>query len=195
MAFTRFPFPPHLFFFFLMIRRPPRSTLFPYTTLFRSRSFRRAPRPPPPIRRADGRTARRRPGRRHPPDLLQHRGHGRQPARLLHEPAEPRDPLVPGGAPAVPHACPIDPDLFRHRPARGDAGVSHAQRGGCPREPVRVRGHAGLHAGVHRTHHAALQRPVFAQALPGAPQRPLEAAGWTGGPPPPASTPPPRRGA
>src|SRR5256885_6830248 len=25
------------FFFFLMIRRPPRSTLFPYTTLFRSR--------------------------------------------------------------------------------------------------------------------------------------------------------------
>src|SRR2546421_3368302 len=28
-----------LFFFFLMIRRPPRSTLFPYTTLFRSRIF------------------------------------------------------------------------------------------------------------------------------------------------------------
>src|SRR3989442_6448841 len=27
-----------LFFFFLMIRRPPRSTLFPYTTLFRSGS-------------------------------------------------------------------------------------------------------------------------------------------------------------
>src|SRR2546425_3533450 len=36
------------YFFFLMIRRPPRSTLFPYTTLFRSptsttRSFWRAP--------------------------------------------------------------------------------------------------------------------------------------------------------
>src|SRR2546429_7311291 len=31
------------FFFFLMIRRPPRSTLFPYTTLFRSsRHARRA---------------------------------------------------------------------------------------------------------------------------------------------------------
>src|SRR6266702_5781261 len=30
------------FLFFLMIRRPPRSTLFPYTTLFRS-----PPRPPP----------------------------------------------------------------------------------------------------------------------------------------------------
>src|SRR5215510_15732020 len=30
-------------FFFLMIRRPPRSTLFPYTTLFRSRDERRRP--------------------------------------------------------------------------------------------------------------------------------------------------------
>src|SRR5438876_12414506 len=32
------------FFFFLMIRRPPRSTLFPYTTLFRSR-WSRLPSP------------------------------------------------------------------------------------------------------------------------------------------------------
>src|SRR2546425_11237148 len=30
-----------LVFFFLMIRRPPRSTLFPYTTLFRSPSLSR----------------------------------------------------------------------------------------------------------------------------------------------------------
>src|SRR2546427_7563112 len=30
-----------LLFFFLMIRRPPRSTLFPYTTLFRSVDSRR----------------------------------------------------------------------------------------------------------------------------------------------------------
>src|SRR2546422_10210860 len=29
------------FFFFLMIRRPPRSTLFPYTTLFRSLALER----------------------------------------------------------------------------------------------------------------------------------------------------------
>src|SRR6185369_17742074 len=40
--FCSFPLCPFLFFFsfffFLMIRRPPRSTLFPYTTLFRSRS-------------------------------------------------------------------------------------------------------------------------------------------------------------
>src|SRR6266536_6573589 len=48
-----------LIFFFLMIRRPPRSTLFPYTTLFRSGRPRRpgsgcrwrsrSPRPPLPL--------------------------------------------------------------------------------------------------------------------------------------------------
>src|SRR2546430_8839505 len=32
-----------IFFFFLMIRRPPRSTLFPYTTLFRSQRDRLGP--------------------------------------------------------------------------------------------------------------------------------------------------------
>src|SRR3712207_6896529 len=34
-------------FFFLMIRRPPRSTLFPYTTLFRSAAGRRPRRGAP----------------------------------------------------------------------------------------------------------------------------------------------------
>src|SRR5438270_13907847 len=38
------PFP-FFFFFFLMIRRPPRSTLFPYTTLFRSHLVRARMRP------------------------------------------------------------------------------------------------------------------------------------------------------
>src|SRR5437660_3131623 len=33
----------YIFFFFLMIRRPPRSTLFPYTTLFRSGDARASP--------------------------------------------------------------------------------------------------------------------------------------------------------
>src|SRR5688572_3122762 len=33
-----FPYRYTFFFFFLRIRRPPRSTLFPYTTLFRSES-------------------------------------------------------------------------------------------------------------------------------------------------------------
>src|SRR5476651_2208243 len=52
---TRQPLMLHLCFFFLMIRRPPRSTLFPYTTLFRSRRWCperacRARRPPPRVR-------------------------------------------------------------------------------------------------------------------------------------------------
>src|SRR2546426_8666674 len=40
-----------MFFFFLMIRRPPRSTLFPYTTLFRSysRKIRCSSRDNPPM--------------------------------------------------------------------------------------------------------------------------------------------------
>src|SRR5256885_16569761 len=42
-----------LFFFFLMIRRPPRSTLFPYTTLFRSR----VPGGRPCLPRAAGRSS------------------------------------------------------------------------------------------------------------------------------------------
>src|SRR3712207_8798519 len=45
-------------FFFLMIRRPPRSTLFPYTTLFRSRGggrLRRRPRAGPAGQRGRGR--------------------------------------------------------------------------------------------------------------------------------------------
>src|SRR5215510_16065072 len=66
-----------LLFFFLMIRRPPRSTLFPYTTLFRS-SRRRCLR-----RSAPGRRFGSRPGRlRHSGDRseehtseLQSRGH------------------------------------------------------------------------------------------------------------------------
>src|SRR5687767_15690851 len=55
-----------------MLRRPPRSTLFPYTTLFRSRRSPRRPPParhspaPPPVRprsRAAGRCPRRRSAR------------------------------------------------------------------------------------------------------------------------------------
>src|SRR3712207_7687323 len=46
-------------FFFLMIRRPPRSTLFPYTTLFRSSARGIRSRTP---RRPCRRRARRRPG-------------------------------------------------------------------------------------------------------------------------------------
>src|SRR5690349_25121753 len=42
MLLLLYPFLLFIFsFFFLMIRRPPRSTLFPYTTLFRSKEFPR----------------------------------------------------------------------------------------------------------------------------------------------------------
>src|SRR2546430_15695212 len=41
---TNHKYASNICFFFLMIRRPPRSTLFPYTTLFRSTSLK------PPLR-------------------------------------------------------------------------------------------------------------------------------------------------
>src|SRR5579884_238376 len=66
-------------FFFLMIRRPPRSTLFPYTTLFRSPRRRRL--------RAGG--------LRRPAGRPRRRGAVRRPHGVLHAgralPAIPRD--------------------------------------------------------------------------------------------------------
>src|SRR5260221_5150964 len=41
-SLTHYLLDPSLYFFFLMSRQPPRSTLFPYTTLFRSLASRRA---------------------------------------------------------------------------------------------------------------------------------------------------------
>src|SRR3712207_7834283 len=67
-------------FFFLMIRRPPRSTLFPYTTLFRSR----------------------RDGRDRQPAVHAPRGdepHEHAPRRALHRPAARRPPVAPASAP------------------------------------------------------------------------------------------------
>src|SRR3989449_4891707 len=46
--------PSLLIFFFLMIRRPPRSTLFPYTTLFRSERHRKHEPEPEPRQREQG---------------------------------------------------------------------------------------------------------------------------------------------
>src|SRR5215208_7439704 len=57
-------------FFFLMIRRPPRSTLFPYTTLFRSR-----PRAPPWTSPASVPAAARRARSEEHTSELQSRGH------------------------------------------------------------------------------------------------------------------------
>src|SRR6266700_4825202 len=47
MAIQHSPILCFILFFFLMIRRPPRSTLFPYTTLFRSHLRARSNSPPP----------------------------------------------------------------------------------------------------------------------------------------------------
>src|SRR3712207_9228458 len=62
------------FFFFLMIRRPPRSTLFPYTTLFRSAEPRgpQLRRPLPRAGAVAGHACRA--GRAHAEDLLGVRG-------------------------------------------------------------------------------------------------------------------------
>src|SRR5688572_33347090 len=60
-------------FFFLMIRRPPRSTLFPYTTLFRSRSR---------TRRAPARECRRAPARPDAPSSPSSRRQDRKSTRL-----------------------------------------------------------------------------------------------------------------
>src|SRR3712207_7958610 len=59
-------------FFCLMIRRPPRSTLFPYTTLFRSGEHR-PPDRRPPLAHADAR----------PPDRVAPRPDGRGPGRVV----------------------------------------------------------------------------------------------------------------
>src|SRR5215204_7732262 len=69
----------HLLFFFLMIRRPPRSTLFPYTTLFRS-----------------GRTGQGAPAHHHP---RRHPGGGREAdsARGEGDPLSPRRLLLRRG--------------------------------------------------------------------------------------------------
>src|SRR5215510_15755816 len=63
LSLKSFPALLSFFIFFLMIRRPPRSTLFPYTTLFRSstchsaRGTATASRTRPPHRRSEEHTS------------------------------------------------------------------------------------------------------------------------------------------
>src|SRR3712207_7006742 len=66
-----------------MIRRPPRSTLFPYTTLFRSAASGRGPGPGPRLGRCGGRQ---RP--RQPPQRLPGSSRSRPGTRSSHEPGE-----------------------------------------------------------------------------------------------------------
>src|SRR5689334_24824058 len=65
-----------MFFFFLMIRRPPRSTLFPYTTLFRSGRQLRARFTLPLAGEGNG------PARPSLPDVLRVAGRDRKSTRL-----------------------------------------------------------------------------------------------------------------
>src|SRR2546422_717472 len=94
-----------MIFFFLMIRRPPRSTLFPYTTLFRSaRAVRGAA-----LRRGDERH-----GPRHRADRrLQRRGRRRFHRRR--QPARPRRPVL---APVDRRRCLAGIPVGRRSPRR-----------------------------------------------------------------------------
>src|SRR2546426_3147274 len=108
-----------LFFFFLMIRRPPRSTLFPYTTLFRS--------PFHEVAADQGRVTRRESGR-HADARLDRR----QVVRVVHDDLEPGGPQVvhPLGATAAGGAL-VDGDgrrLRRRREPRARRERDSAQR-------------------------------------------------------------------
>src|SRR5256885_14042096 len=74
----------NFFFFFLMIRRPPRSTLFPYTTLFRSPSGgRRIPARSPRQSAAASCTARTIPRRSPPGRSEEHTSELQSPCNLV----------------------------------------------------------------------------------------------------------------
>src|SRR3989441_892985 len=126
------------FFFFLMIRRPPRSTLFPYTTLFRSRvpadraGPRRGflPRPRAALRPAAPRAA-----RRHRAVLGRRRGlHGGRAGAVPERPARRARRRAAGAV---------------GRPARADR-----RRGGRPSPPPRrgAPGDVARPAAVRRAH-------------------------------------------
>src|SRR6266496_3309135 len=101
------------FLFFLMIRRPPRSTLFPYTTLFRPD---RAPMHDPRRRRTD----------RGDPDRRVRRRHDRVPHR--------RPPRLLGGD--LPRHQPVRPQTrLRKDPQRRHVAVHRAHPGRARRRP------------------------------------------------------------
>src|SRR3712207_2466340 len=112
------------FFFFLMIRRPPRSTLFPYTTLFRSDVA--GPR----------RSGHAFVGRRKGSRDLEEPDRDRRRRLALHGRAEVAYPpdrrlLVPAGAARYPRHGAHDRrrDFDRHNAAGATAGRSGAARG------------------------------------------------------------------
>src|SRR6266540_2775400 len=132
------------FVFFLMIRRPPRSTLFPYTTLFRA--LRRGARLDlaPPRRREDrGGGLGLRPGRRVPRvpwplaglRLLEPPGRGVAPRRAprgrRRAPKRWGHPRGRGPSPDPPDHAP-GASADRRRPHRAEGGVAPRGRGRRP---------------------------------------------------------------
>src|SRR6266498_5132729 len=135
------------FFFFLMIRRPPRSTLFPYTTLFRSpalsgRPSAPWPRPPARTRRglssatAGARTATRSRAavpsllpleRSFPPDIHVRNHEDRNEEEELEE-AEPRELVEDDGQRIQEHDLDVEDDEEHCRQVKAD------------REALRLRG-------------------------------------------------------
>src|SRR2546428_13007226 len=109
-----------LFFFFLMIRRPPRSTLFPYTTLFRSLRRRR---PAHTVRRCPDRGPLRGGLRERPDDLPGPRHRERRPRLDEREPS--RRGARAGGDGAAPSDLPQPGSVAAPGPLAG------AGRGGA----------------------------------------------------------------
>src|SRR2546421_12648177 len=116
-------------FFFLMIRRPPRSTLFPYTTLFRSgraaSPHDRAHRDRRSARRSEDRTTRLRHyrDRARPGDL---------PGRLRHAGRRDQPIYIAGVRVSRDHLLPPDPQAFlAAEPSTGRVVVIAPTRAAC----------------------------------------------------------------
>src|SRR5438034_11095066 len=112
---------PTFYFFFLMIPRPPRSTLFPYTTLFRSHAARdgRSRQLRADDRPDDGRPAH---GAHHEPGAVSYCG--RRGARSV-APRRRAARRRPHGAPAARHPTTAGNDrqrLKRNRPVKEQIG-------------------------------------------------------------------------
>src|SRR5215467_8954374 len=160
-----------VFFFFLMIRRPPRSTLFPYTTLFRSGPLPRLhrlragqPRPlPVPVQPARA-----------------HRRPGPAPGKPAHLPRPGRlDQPLPAGRPGPRGRRPA----LAGRPGLGRAARPGAESQERPRlplaRPTRSDGRAGRgpphrprHPGGHRPRLTATPRRTAMHPTPTTRQRP-----------------------
>src|SRR6266571_2590888 len=190
-----------LFFFFLIIRRPPRSTLFPYTTLFRSRPlWPRASRlgsaPAPRLARPPTAQARRRVARPPPesappwrPLLVDARPAWCRPARCGYAPFQPRARCRPSAPVAPPPGGrAIRPQFRLPTPA-----VRHSAPDGDPSRAPRRPGPSPVHmldtsstaveTGSSRTHSPAA---VCATGVAGdacrTQDRPRVAAGQPGDP-------------